>query len=280
MVLACGHALGLFWFWCIPIRKKTALENLHKALKDTHSTSQQHTIAQRSFIHLATYALEGVRIPHLNRNDLQKTFTIHHEERIQEALAHNRGVIMITAHIGHFDMLGCVLATKGYTIHAVVKEFSSKSIQAFWKRLRENTGLRLIGTRKTKHVIYDVLKQNGIVGLLIDQHMAPHRSILCSFFNRPAATTPAPVRFAYETGAIILPVVTYRADTPGQHVAYIEPPWVLENPFDNLEQNIHHNTQRLNAHVEQWILKAPEQWFWVHKRWKAEQHPSLWKTSP
>ncbi len=280
MVAISGHLLGLVWFYCIPIRKKTALHNIQQALGHLYTPAQQRLIIKRSFIHLATYALEGLRIPHRTPNQLQHSVQVEHEERITQALQQHRGVIMVSAHIGHFDLLGCCLASKGYPIHAVVKEFSSPHVQSFWKKLRENTGLRLIGTRKTKHLLYDVLKNNGIVGLLTDQHMAPHRSVLCSFFNLPAATTHAPARFASETGAVILPVVAYRGTHPGSHVACIQEPWVLETPFQNADENIQHNTQRLNHLVEQWILKAPEQWFWVHKRWKAQENPSLWKKQP
>jgi len=110
--------------------------------------------------------------------------------------------------------------------------------------------------------------------------MARHRAIVCEFFGGLAATSPAPARFALETGATIIACHIERADDAGHHILKIEPPFVLETPYQDFDANVRHNTERLNRMIEGWIRAVPEQWLWLHRRWKVDDDPTGWEIPP
>ncbi len=133
-----------------------------------------------------------------------------------------------------------------------------------------------IAPQRSKDDIRAVLKRGEIVVFIIDQYMVSYRGIVCEFFGQLASTTPAPTRFALETGAPIVPLWTYRKGRSGAHVLCIEPELVLETPYEDRDANLRHNTERLNRLVESWIRQQPEQWLWLHRRWKVQDNPEGW----
>jgi KDO2-lipid IV(A) lauroyltransferase len=142
--------------------------------------------------------------------------------------------------------------------------------------VRERAGLKTIPPRRSKDLIRDVLARNELMGFVNDQHTAKHRAIVCKFFGMWAATSPAPVRFALETGAPIIPVRLRRLDDRGHHRVEISEPLALEFPHSTDVDNLRHNVQRINDLFETWIRETPEQWLWLHKRWKVHDNPTGW----
>ena len=124
------------------------------------------------------------------------------------------------------------------------------------------------------------MARNEIVAFLVDQHLPPHRAIVCEFFGQLAATTPAPTRFALETGAPIFPVTIFRDQKAGYHLARFEPEFKIENQYDDPEKNLWHNTERLNRILEKWIRERPDLYLWVHRRWKVQENPIGWEIRP
>jgi len=98
----------------------------------------------------------------------------------------------------------------------------------------------------------------------------------CDFFGQWASTTTAPSSFAFETDAAIIPGVINRQGKTGCHRARLFPAFEQETPYNDMDMNIRHNTERLNRIIEQWIREAPDQWWWVHKRWKVHDNPEGW----
>ena len=127
--------------------------------------------------------------------------------------------------------------------------------------------------QNSKDEIINVLAEEYTVGFAFDQHMHHYRGIVCEFLGYPASTTPAPARFGFQTGAPIIPVLFVRDTKPGYHTITFEPELELETPFDNLDDNIRHNTERLNRIAERWIKSYPNQYLWLHKRWKVMNNP-------
>lgn len=197
-------------------------------------------------------------------------------EHIEAAVARGEGLIGVLVHMANVDMLAFSQAIRGLPLHGVLREIKGKSAQKFITRVRKRTGIQLISPRRSADRIRQVLADNGMVGLIVDQHMPKHRGIVCEFFNMLTSTSPAPARFGFETGTTILPIVLFRKGMTGKFVVRVDPPFELETPYDDLKENIRHNTERLNRIVEGWIREAPEQWFWVHRRWKVQDAPNGW----
>ncbi len=278
--LRFGRFVGWLWFWLVPVRLGVARRNIARVFGATLSCRERRRLLRRSLDHLGMYGVECLRLPELTRERLHELVRCEGLEHIEAALAGGRGAVCVTAHMGSFDLLACGSALLGVPLNVVFKDISWKPAQDFWRAIRESSGIKVIAPRKSKDEIVAALARNEVVAFAVDQHMARHRAIVCEFFGGLAATTPAPARFALQTGAALFTGHIERATKPGHHVLLVDPPFALEEPYGDLEANIRHNTERLNRVVEGWVRKAPEQWLWLHRRWKVDDNPEGWAIPP
>ena len=275
VAMAFGRCLGWIWYYLIPIRRKEALHNINRAMGRELTRDEQRKAIRELFANFAMYIVEILRIPHMSLEENKKLVQIDGWEHMDAALARGKGVILVATHLDNVDLGGCSMAMRGAPIAVVVKEMS-KAAEQFISSVRKNTGVIIINRKGTKNYIKELLAENKIVTLVIDQHLAKHRSIVCDFFGELAATTPAPARFAFETGATIIPGVISRKAKDGHHHVKVSPAFHLETPYEDMDENIRHNTERLNRIAEGWIREAPNQWWWFHRRWKVQDNPEGW----
>lgn len=275
--MAVGTGLGRLWYFVLPIRRATALRHVAWALGPQVSPRRRRQIVRRSFENLVKFVIEGLRSRKLTAATSAQWVARENFAEMDALLARGKGVVAVTAHLGNFDLLGTSQTLRGYRISAILKDIAWRPAAQFWARARASTGLGHIAPRGSRQAIAAALGRNEIVAFLVDQHMAPYRGVVCQFFGRLAATTPAPVRFAMQTGAAILPLFIVRTAVPGHHVIRMLPEFVLQFPHaDDAAANLRHNTQRLSDLVEDWVRAYPEQWLWVHRRWKVHERPRGW----
>lgn len=268
--LALGRGVGVLLAWFFPLRRDVALANMDRVYGDTLDASQKRRLLFKVYQQLGMYGVETLRLPSLTAK--QAYARIDHPDLKQAMVPVNegKGLIVVVAHVGNFDLLACVHGLWGVPLAVVYKDISWKAARKFWEKIRARTGIAIIPPRRAKEEIHARLKLGQVVAFAIDQHMAAHRGIVCDFFGHPASTTPAPVRFAMDTGVLIQPVVMFRDGVGGRHRLHHLPQVSMERPHADVEANVQHNTERLNRIVEGWIRKAPEQWLWMHRRWKNQ----------
>ena len=274
--MAVGTGIGRLWFFALPIRRATALRQVAWALGPKITPQRRRQIVRRSFENLVKFVIEGLRTPLWTQATSAQWVARKNFAEVDALLTRGKGVVAVTAHLGNFDLLGTSQTLRGYRISAILKDIGWAPAAAFWAQARASTGLGHIAPRGSRDAIVAALGRNEIVAFLVDQHLPPYRSVLCQFFGRLAATTPAPVRFAMQTGAPILPLFIVRAGLPGHHVIHMLPEFLLQFPHADAAANLAHNTQRLNDLVEAWVRAYPEQWLWVHRRWRAHERPQGW----
>lgn len=275
VALAFGRLLGFIWYYIVPVRKKVAMDNIRRALGNDISEKERKRIIRSFFSNFCMSAIEILRTPHMSLSENEELVKIEGWEHMEQALERGKGVILFATHIDNVDLGGCSMAMRGAPISVVVKKMG-KSAERFISSVRENTGVTLIPGKNSKHYIKELLAENKIVTIVADQHLSKRRAIACKFFGQWAATTPAPSRFAFETGAALVPAVINRQGKTGYHQIRVSPAFDLETPYNDQDRNIRHNTERLNRIIEQWIREAPDQWWWVHKRWKVQDNPEGW----
>lgn len=263
--LFLGDLIGVLWFDIFRIRRKIVLDNLRLCFP-TWSEEERVRIGRRSVCNLGRSMIEFLRIPAATDEKYRKTFELKGAEHMQAALQKGRGAFLLSAHIGNGDWASVGLALNGIYLNTVTKEFKLKILNDFWFETRQRFGMTLIPDRKSSIMILKVLKKNGIVGFVMDQFLGPPIGTKIKFFG---VETGAPMGLAFlaeRSGAAVVPAYTYR-DESGRHIIEIEP----EIPFvqtGDKEQNIKVNTQAYCGKVEEWIRKHPDQWMWVHRRWK------------
>jgi len=184
----------------------------------------------------------------------------------EAALKKERGVLLLAAHLGNFELSlksGLLLP---YDFYMVVRPIKNKLAHFFINRFRTKYNLNLVAAKNTYYTILSLLKQNKAVGLVLDQHKGSG-GINVDFFGRRAATNTALATLALETGATIIPIYNLRK-TDGKFVVQFEKPLEIVKT-GNREFDIFYNTQIFTKKIEELIRRSPEQWFWMHQRWKG-----------
>jgi Kdo2-lipid IVA lauroyltransferase/acyltransferase len=191
-------------------------------------------------------------------------------EYLEQALRQGRGVIAFTAHFGCWEMMSTfMMMRKPGQVAVVYRQMDNPKIDRWVAGLRTTADGRVIERRKLLREGLRWLKDNKILGILVDQNFAAGGAFV-PFLGRIAATTPIVSILARRTGAVVLPL---HNRWEGSRLRVIwEPPLKLsDNP--NLNRAIHEDTAKMNSVVESWIRKDPGQWLWLHNRWKRQPQP-------
>ncbi len=259
--------LGTFWFSVLRLRRQTVLNNLKRAFPDWDEAHRKR-IAKKSFQHLCATVLEFLAINPQTMPALQERITVQGRERVDEALKRGRGVIVLTGHVGNWDLLACSQAALGYPLTIVSKTIKPKGLNDYWMQTRQACGVTILPDRHVYRDLIQTLSHNGVVGFVADQSISPRRGVFAPFFGVPCASSSAVARLARDSGAAVLPVFLYR-ETQGRFTMVVDQPLLLQESGSQEEELVLHTT-RCNEALERAILRRPEQWLWQHRRWKHQ----------
>jgi len=263
---ALGAFLGLVWFHALRIRRGVVRENLALALP--HRGDEHAAIAREAFRNVGINGLELLRLRTMPTAALAALVRVHDLQRYEAALARGRGVIVVTAHIGNFDLLACTRAMAGVPLAIVSRELHAGGSNRFWMETREASGLRIFPERAAPRRSLRWLREGRVLGIVVDQRTGPERGgIRVPFFGREVWTSSMAARLAERTGAALLPVRIRRADD-GTHDVLVEPE--LADPSSRPDEPAGARTlaacTEINRVVERWISDVPGQWLWLHRR--------------
>ncbi len=267
--MAIGDFLGFIWFDVLRIRRGVALQNLQNCFPEWADDKRIST-ARASVCHLGRSFVEFLRLPTAELDDYSNHFDIHGLENLQNAQKRGKGVFLLISHIGNGDWATVGFSLNGLKLSSITKEFKWRPLNDFWFHTRQRFGLDLIPDRKSSLTILKKLKQNEIVGFMLDQFLGPPIGIKTLFFGRETGTPMGLAVLVERSRAPVVPALTYRL-ADGRTAISFEP----EIPFvdtGDKERNIQVNTQRYCDKIEGWVREHPEQWMWVHRRWKEFRH--------
>lgn len=256
---AVGAALGWTWYRCLPIRRGVARDNVRRALG--RSDDECEAVVRAMYLHLGRSAFELLALPRV-----AATLVMEGREHVDEALAVGRGVVLLTAHLGNWEVL--VHAARGFgpPVTVLTKRMSAGWAESAWRALRRG-GATLLHERGTGHRVRGALARGEVVAFVLDQHEPSRGALRAPFMGRMAATSTGLARLALATGAPVVPVFTHRAPA-GHHVVVFGPP--MPRPEAGGSEGAAWLTRACLAAVERAIRAHPEQWLWIHRRWKAE----------
>lgn len=257
--------IGILWFDVLRIRRRDAIANVKRVFPE-YSDQQATQVARRSLYHMGLTLTEFFSMPFLWEKEFREMFDVEGEEHFKKAFEHNRGVFVLSVHTGNGDLGTAALASWGYPVHIISKVFQSQWLNKLWFSAREAKGVRFIPPRKSSYEILKALKANDAVIFVLDQYTGPPNGILTTFFGLETGTAAGLALFAQRSGAPVVPVYTHRIG-PRKHKIIVEPAIPFEDQGDK-QETLRFMTEKYNRVVEGAILKAPEQWMWVHRRWK------------
>lgn len=265
MAMAIGKGMGLFWFHIVRYRRNLAFQNLELAYGNEKNKRELYRIARENFIHYGLNLIEFLRLPSFTDSDFKRTINIRNTRSIDRALKKGKGVILVLGHYGNWDMAAIAQARAGFDCHIITKKAQQRSVDAFWQGIRKDMGVQFLSTEGSAFKILKLLKKNKIVVMIFDQRLRGKRGILVKFFNQPAITMRAVALIAKKTGSPVIPVFIWREKNEHIYESGPEIPLIQAGSED---ETMRLSTQRYNDVLEAFIRKHPEQWLWVHDRWK------------
>ncbi len=286
------HALeyGLFlpfvgWLWALPHagsrrfgamlgavahavdagHRRVALENLAHAFPEL-PTVERRRIARRCFVHFGAAFADAVSARRFGLVELCRRVTMVGLEHLVAAEAGGRGVILITAHYGVWEILPLAIAQARGPVVAVGRPADNPHFDRVVRELRNRFGNRMVDKRGAVREMFRVLRDGGRLGLLIDQRVRAEEAVDVPFFGRPALTSPIVGRLAERTGVPVVPVFGEPLAGGRYRVEFLP---ALERPGpDSAEAVAQALTRSAVETCERIIRRAPERWLWLHERWK------------
>lgn len=271
MAIHFGAVLGLFIFYFIPIRKKIAIENISSSFPDK-SKKEIKGIARKSYIHFSKNLVEFIRMKRMDWGFIKQHVTLINGEILRQAYDQGKGLICISGHFGNWELLGAAFRAYGFPVVGIARKMRNRLVDKIIREIRESKDLGVIDLGMAVRGIFRALRDNKFLAILADQD-ARKKGIFVDFLGRPSSTATGPAIFALKTGSPIIFTACVRGKK-GTFTAYIQ-----SIDFSDLhgvtEENIRILTQRHVRILESFIQRWPEQWFWMHRRWKTKPQPNI-----
>ena len=257
--------IAALFYYVIPIRKKTVLENLHNAFPD-YNEKKIKSIAFGSYKSFAIALAEILYIPAMSREDIEKQVDCNNLELIREKYEENNGVILLSAHFGNWEFMATSLAAQlNIPISVVIKPQRNPYVTNWMNKARTKWNNEIVPLGISIRQTYQTLKDKKVVAMVADQR-GPEKSIKINFFGRELTVLTGPAVLALKTGAPVLYGISVRQDDYSYKSVMTE--ISKENLPESNEEKIKELSQRHMSYLEGFIRKYPEQWLWMHKRWK------------
>ena len=274
-ILRLGHALGTCLYHLDRRHRRIVRRNIQFSQLRS-SPEQIKLLSKRIFHHFGISLIELLQMVCLNQNDLVSKFHFKGQQNLNDALAKQKGVVIVTAHLGNYEMaaqsLPCLF---GLPMASVAKKLRNVRLNRFVHHMRTRFGNKVIYKKGALPEMTQILRQGGIVAILMDVSRR-FDGVEVNFFGRRATATPSAALLGLRCKSPVLPGFSYR-NPRGKLIMEIEPPVEMQRSKD-LRFDLQFNTQRITDRVERAIRKNPEQWNWMLKRWK-EFYPDLYPES-
>ena len=270
-----SNFIGNLWFLLDKNHRNTALKNLNYAFGKEFSKYKIRSIAKKSFANLVLMQFEIGLILRLKLKDRDKYFDIKGVSNLKKAHEKKRGILLLSGHLGNWEIASIVLNSLEIPPCTVYKKIESEPIDKAIYDIRTRFGGTFFPMRSgAMKKIFNLLQKNYMLYLLIDQNSPRDvkQSIFIDFFEKKASAMTGPAKIALLSGASIVPFFIFR--DKGRFVAEFQPELEIIRTGD-LTKDIEINTQRFNDIIEENIRRYPDQWFWVHKRWRTRPYKYL-----
>ena len=269
ILIRIGCCIGWILEHILRFRYTDVTRHLHLAFSSEKNSVDIKKIRSAVYQHFGLLSIEFIRIPTLSSKKLNEILCMHGEEHIRTALKQNKGVLLLTGHIGNWELGAIAFSLRGYKVHPLVKGIKHPYGQTFISLLRGQHGVQPIDRGKTLEKILGRLKYNAIVPFLIDQNMTEDEGIFVDFFSHPACTMKGLAVLARRSRAPIIPGFVYRDNNRKQHHCVLLPALDLKIAPHSHDMSTQ-QTQEFNGILEAMIRQHPEQWIWMHRRWKTQ----------
>ncbi|MBI3406604.1 MAG: lysophospholipid acyltransferase family protein [Acidobacteria bacterium] len=273
---SAGAGVTAFAYWFRPPLRRAAAFNLQLAFPEW-TPAQRHRTVRNLIRHIGWMAGEFSQFPRYNKKNIERIVVLDGFENYDAAHRKGKGVLFLTGHAGTWELAPFAQALFGYPLHFLVRPIDNNRVEALINKYRCLSGNKPIDKGQSARSILTVLKNGGTVGILIDQNTSIEEGVFVNFFGIPACTTSGLARIAMRTDAAVVPGFIHWDPSMRKYRLRFEPAVELARTGDE-SKDILENTSRFTLEVEKYARQYPDQWLWVHRRWKTRPpgEPSLY----
>ncbi|MGH9344146.1 MAG: lysophospholipid acyltransferase family protein [Terriglobia bacterium] len=253
-----------YWLW--PRLRRTGLWNLQLAYPEWSARKRRHVLFG-SFQNLGRMLADFAHFHRLDRANIGSLIVYDGFEHYENARRQGKGTLFLTAHFGNWELGSFAHGIYGHPVNFVARKLDNPLIDSLINRYRCLSGAKSIDKAEFARPALRALRRNESVGILMDQNMMVSEGVFVNFFGRPASTTASPARVAQKTGAaVVLGLVIWDGALRKYRLRFESVEWISR--LDPSEE-ILLNTENFTRILERYIRQYPEQWLWVHRRWKT-----------
>lgn len=263
---------GRFIYNFLPYRRRLVLANIDQVFDNQLNLSQKKYLAKAYYSHIAKSIKEALRLRFMSEKKLRDQVEVIGHENMLNVVAQNKGVLVVTGHFGNWEFapLGGVLNFKEFKgqFHFIRRTLRFKALERLMFKRYYQAGLNVIPKKNSLEQVCVALENNHAVIFVLDQHasLVNRDGIAVEFFGKKAGTYRSLAMLARNTGVPVIPAAGYRLPN-GKHVLEFHDP-IPWKDYETTQESLYQNTLAYNQALEKIILKHPEQWNWMHKRWK------------
>jgi KDO2-lipid IV(A) lauroyltransferase len=245
----------------LPRLRRVAMRNLALAMPEK-TGRERSEIADGVFRSIARLLVCFAKFPQIDKNNVPRWIRFEGCEHFEEALRRGRGVLFATAHLGNWELSAFAHGLSFAPIHVVVRPLDNPRIDRMVERRRVQSGNRVIEKREAARAIFRALAANEAVGVLIDQNSSPDQGAFVDFFGVPACAGTGFAKIAARSGAAVVPGFALWSEEEKRYVLRYYPPVEMTGSPEE-------DTRRLHKRLEEVVRQHPDQWLWIHRRWKT-----------
>lgn len=246
-------------------------ENLRHAFPDWDHARRLRT-ARGVYAHFGQMIVDILWLHGHSRDEVMSRLDVIGREHVDRAMAKGRGAIFVTAHLGNWEVIGLAHGWTFGPIAVVARPLDNPALDRRMCAFRAMAGNRVVYKTDALREVIRALHAGGGVAILIDQNVQEKDGLFVDFFGRPAATTTVAAALAVKTGCALVPGHT-TIGPDGRYRAVYDPP-IEWTPSGDKQADIAFITQALTRVIEGWIREHPDQWLWIHRRWKTQPAPA------
>jgi len=263
---AACRVLAALCYWLWPRLGRVGNFNLQLAFPEW-TPRQRRRVLFRLFQNFGRMLADFAHFPSWTRNNIEKIIIYDGFENFERARVQGKGVLFLTAHFSNWELSSFAHGLYGHPLNFLVRRMDNPLLDRLINRYRCLSGGRPIEKTDSARPVLRALENGEAVGILMDQNMLPTEGVFVPFFGKLACTTPGPARIARKTGAAMVFGLTIWDEKMGKYRLRFEPvEWIKR---DDAEAEILANTANFTRLIEDYARRYPEQWLWVHRRWKT-----------
>lgn len=264
--LAMGAALGWVGGSLLRIRRGVVDENLRRAFPDRDPGWRRRTAAA-SYRHLGRQGVILLRLSRMGPEAIRERTEVIGFEHVRDPFERGEGVVVATGHLGNWELGGASVPVRGIPLEVVARRQANPLFDDHMRRVREGLGMRVVYRKEARRETLRTLRGGGVVALVADQNVRAG-GLFVDFFGVPAATARGPALLSLRTGSrLVVAFATSLPDAPGRYRVRFRP---VEAPeTGDPDEDVRVLTRAYMAALEGEIREAPDQYFWLHRRWKT-----------